>query len=68
LKFERVFDESQVMNIAFLTDDEKQIIIFVRWCDVSPDCNYMCKDVGLNVTLLTMKNTRGRRFSRDWVL
>ena len=24
LKFERVFDGSQVMNIAFLTDDEKQ--------------------------------------------
>jgi len=24
LKFKRVFDGSQVMNIAFLTDDEKQ--------------------------------------------
>jgi len=24
LKFERVFDRSQMMNIAFLTDDEKQ--------------------------------------------
>jgi len=24
MKFERVFDGNQVMNIAFLTDDEKQ--------------------------------------------
>ena len=32
LKFERVFDASQVMNIAFLTDDEKQVSMAVLLC------------------------------------